>query len=60
VLKEPLQRPRIIAAVMIVTAWAIAFCEMLAEYAREVFPITRPSNPHGGTATKRSGLGRVR
>ncbi|MBX9775048.1 MAG: LysR family transcriptional regulator [Xanthobacteraceae bacterium] len=24
--------------------YAIAFCEMLAEYAREIFPITRPTN----------------
>jgi DNA-binding transcriptional LysR family regulator len=26
-------------------AYATAFCEMLAEYAREVFPISRPSEP---------------
>jgi DNA-binding transcriptional LysR family regulator len=34
--------------------YAIAFCEMLAEYAREILPITRPSNPQVGTGAKRS------
>jgi DNA-binding transcriptional LysR family regulator len=42
-LREPLiiiwdkRRPR--------TRYAAAFCEMLAEYMREVFPITRPTEP---------------
>jgi LysR family nitrogen assimilation transcriptional regulator len=42
-LREPLimlwdrRRPR--------TRYATAFCEMLAEYMREVFPITRPTDP---------------
>ena len=29
--------------------YATAFCEMLAEYVREVFPITRPSAPDGAS-----------
>lgn len=33
--------------------YATAFCEMLAEYVREVFPITRPSEPKTD-ATKRA------
>ena len=38
--------------------YATAFCEMLAEYVREVFPITRPSEPKT-TATKRATVRRV-
>lgn len=34
--------------------YAEAFCEMLAEYAREVFPITRPSNPQFDYKANRS------
>ena len=34
-------------------AYAAAFCEMLAEYAREVFPISRPSEPKRGAKMRR-------
>jgi DNA-binding transcriptional LysR family regulator len=33
--------------------YAAAFCEMLAEHMRAVFPISRPSEPKAGTAGKR-------
>lgn len=33
-------------------AYASAFCEMLAEYVREIFPITRPSAPKRAGAVK--------
>ena len=32
--------------------YARAFCEMLAAYVREVFPITRPSRPKVGAKAK--------
>jgi hypothetical protein len=35
-------------------AYATAFCEMLADYAREVFPITRPSQPKRDAITRRA------
>jgi len=35
-------------------AYATAFCGMLAEYAREVFPIARPSEPKRGVAMRQS------
>lgn len=34
--------------------YATAFCEMLAEHFREVFPITRPSQPEADAAVKRA------
>jgi DNA-binding transcriptional LysR family regulator len=34
-------------------AYAAAFCEMLAEYPREVFPISRPSEPKRGAKMRR-------
>jgi DNA-binding transcriptional LysR family regulator len=34
--------------------YATAFCEMLAEYAREVFPISRPSEPKRGATVRRT------
>ena len=34
--------------------YAAAYCEMLSEYMREVFPITRPSEPPGGAAKSRA------
>jgi DNA-binding transcriptional LysR family regulator len=40
--------------------YAIAFCEMLAEYAREIFPITRPSNLKFGAEVPRSKPRRTR
>jgi hypothetical protein len=39
--------------------YATAFCEMLAEYVREVFPITRPSEPKT-TATKQATVRRAK
>ena len=39
--------------------YATAFCQMLAEYVREVFPITRPSEPKT-TATKRATVRRAK
>jgi hypothetical protein len=33
--------------------YAIAFCEMLTAFVREVFPITRPSEPKTDLAAKR-------
>jgi DNA-binding transcriptional LysR family regulator len=33
--------------------YATAYCEMLGEYVREVFPITRPSEPGSGAAKRR-------
>jgi DNA-binding transcriptional LysR family regulator len=38
--------------------YASAFCEMLAEYVSEVFPITRPSEAKRGAAVRRTGTGR--
>jgi DNA-binding transcriptional LysR family regulator len=35
-------------------AYASAFCEMLADYAREVFPITRPSQPKRDATARRT------
>jgi len=35
-------------------AYATAFCKMLAAYAREVFPISQPSEPKRGATMKRS------
>jgi DNA-binding transcriptional LysR family regulator len=34
--------------------YATAFCEMWAEHVREVFPITRPSEPESGEPAKRA------
>ena len=34
--------------------YAVAFCEMLVEYAREIFPITSPSDPKSLAGEKRS------
>ena len=34
--------------------YATAFCEMLAEYVREAFPLTRPSEPRARSTVKRS------
>ena len=34
--------------------YATAYCEMLGEYVREVFPITRPSEPGSGAAKRRA------
>jgi DNA-binding transcriptional LysR family regulator len=34
--------------------YATAFCEMLAEYVRQVFPITRPSEPRRGSTARRA------
>jgi DNA-binding transcriptional LysR family regulator len=34
--------------------YARAFCEMLGEHMRKVFPITRPSEPKSGTAPRRT------
>ena len=34
--------------------YATAFCAMLAQYVREVFPISRPSEPEHGTAVRRT------
>jgi DNA-binding transcriptional LysR family regulator len=33
--------------------YAVAFCELLAEHVREVFPISRPSGPKSATMTRR-------
>ncbi|HET6492494.1 MAG TPA: LysR family transcriptional regulator substrate-binding protein, partial [Burkholderiales bacterium] len=33
--------------------YAMAFCEMLAAYVREVFPITRPTEPESDAKVKR-------
>jgi hypothetical protein len=38
--------------------YAEAFCEMLTEHVREVFPITRPSEPAPARTSKASGSGR--
>ena len=38
--------------------YAAAYCEMLSEYVREVFPITRPSETKGGGARNRPSLRR--
>ena len=35
-------------------SYATAFCAMLAEYVREVFPISRPSEPMRGTTMRRA------
>ena len=35
-------------------AYAAAFCGMLAEYAHEVFPITRPSQPKRDSTARRT------
>lgn len=57
-LREPLtvlwdkRRPR--------TRYATAFCEMLAEHVREVFPITRPSGPPIDVEVKRVPARRAR
>jgi DNA-binding transcriptional LysR family regulator len=40
--------------------YAVAYCEMLREYAREIFPITRPSEPDGSAAKKRTSARRSR
>ncbi len=40
--------------------YATAFCEMLAEHVREVFPITRPSEPKSYASGKRSTARRAR
>jgi hypothetical protein len=37
-----------------VPPYATAFCAMLAEYVREVFPISRPSEPKTETLVKRA------
>jgi DNA-binding transcriptional LysR family regulator len=42
------------------TRYAVAFCEMLAEYMREVCPITRPELPPRGNAKKRPGPRKAR
>jgi DNA-binding transcriptional LysR family regulator len=38
--------------------YAVAFCEMLAAYVRETFPITRPSEPKRGAKPRRKKLRR--
>jgi DNA-binding transcriptional LysR family regulator len=43
-----------------VPPYAMAFCTMLAEYAREVFPISRPSEPKRGGAARRTVTGQPR
>jgi LysR family nitrogen assimilation transcriptional regulator len=40
--------------------YATAFCEMLAEHVREVFPITQPSEPKAAARVKRAKLQRTR
>jgi DNA-binding transcriptional LysR family regulator len=35
-------------------SYAVAFCEMLAEHVREVFPITRPSKPKAYAVARRA------
>jgi DNA-binding transcriptional LysR family regulator len=40
--------------------YATAYCEMLAEYMREVFPITRPTEPKGDAKVKRAAACRPR
>lgn len=35
--------------------YATAFCGMLADYVREVFPITKPTEPEGDAKGKRGG-----
>lgn len=40
--------------------YAVAFCEMLAEYAHDIFPIARPSNSKSLAGEKRSGARRER
>jgi DNA-binding transcriptional LysR family regulator len=40
--------------------YATAFCEMLAEHVREVFPITRPSEPKTDATVKRAAPRRAR
>jgi DNA-binding transcriptional LysR family regulator len=40
--------------------YATAFCEMLGDYVREVFPIARPSEPKNGPLAKRAAARRVR
>jgi DNA-binding transcriptional LysR family regulator len=39
-------------------SYATAFCEMLAEHVRQVFPITRPSEPKRGATVRQSGTRR--
>jgi LysR family nitrogen assimilation transcriptional regulator len=34
--------------------YAMAFCEMLADYVREAFPITRPTEPERGATVRRT------
>lgn len=36
--------------------YAVVFCEMLSEYVREVFPLTRPSKPKGVSTTNRASV----
>ena len=38
--------------------YATGFCEMLAEHVREVFPISRPSEPKRGTIMRRTAMRR--
>jgi DNA-binding transcriptional LysR family regulator len=40
--------------------YAVAYCEMLRAYAREIFPITRPSQPGSTTAKSRAPARRSR
>ena len=40
--------------------YATAFCEMLAEYVRQIFPITRPSKPDVAATVKRAKAQRMR
>jgi DNA-binding transcriptional LysR family regulator len=40
--------------------YATAYCEMLAEYMREVFPITRPIEPKSDAEAERATVGRMR
>jgi hypothetical protein len=40
--------------------YAAAFCEMWAEHVRQVFPITRPTEPNSDRQAKRVGAQRAR
>jgi DNA-binding transcriptional LysR family regulator len=42
------------------TRYAMAFCEMLAAYVREVFPITRPSKSRTGAPANRVAMRKAR
>jgi LysR family nitrogen assimilation transcriptional regulator len=40
--------------------YATAYCEMLADYVREIFPITRPTAPTRETKSEQPHVRRVR